>query len=259
MLSRVTNVVRFHKILLVGLLVLSTQVLYAKSSAKAEAIFEKSIKLFSLPNISFIVDSNIISKHHKEKRSFFLAKRSESLHDYSLLIRFIAPSDIKCTAVLVVNKKEKAKQYAYFPALDRVRIIPTKDENKEVFGIGISYDELSSKKGDFVSATTVKQGSKTFHKLVLNYKNKQTNYYINQQNNLLEKIEVHKNSKLVKKVSILKTMNFKGNKMITNWKVEDLKHHKNINFSIQKKSVTDKINKNIFSKNKLERCILKAS
>ncbi len=250
---------RIHKILLAGLLVLSTQVLFAKSSPKAEAIFAKSIKLFSLPNISFIVSSQIVNTHSKEKRSFFLAKRSESLHDYSLLIRFIAPSDIKCTAVLVVNKKSKAKRYAYFPAIDRVRIIPTKDENKEVFGIGISYDELSSKKGDFLSETTVKYAGKTFHKLVLNYKNKRTNYYINKQNNLLEKIEIHKNSKLVKKISILKTMNFKGNKMIQKWKVEDLEHHKNIYFSIQKNSVTDKINKNIFSKNKLGRCILKAS
>lgn len=249
----------FQKTLLIALLFLSTQIIFAKSSVDAEAIFEKSIKLFSLPNISFIVDSNIVSKYSKEKRSFFLAKRSESLHDYSLLIRFIAPSDIKCTAVLVVNKKAKAKRYAYFPALDRVRIIPTKDENKEVFGIGISYDELSSKKGDFVSATTVKEGHKTFHKLVLIYKNKQTNYYINQHNNLLEKIEIHKNHKLIKKISILKTMNFKGNKIIKNWKVEDLEHHKHINFSIQKESVTDKINKNIFFKNRLGRCILKAS
>jgi hypothetical protein len=248
-----------HKTLLLAFVLLSSQVIFAKSSVEAEAIFDKSIKLFSLPNISFIVDSQIISKHSKEKRSFFLAKKSKSQYDYSLLIRFIAPSDIKCTAVLVVNKKAKAKRYAYFPALDRVRIIPTKDENKEVFGIGISYDELSSKKGDFVSTSTVKQGSKTFHKLVLIYKNKQTNYYINQQNNLLEKIEIHKNKKLVKKISILKTMNFKGNQIIQNWKVEDLAHQKHIDFSIQKESVTDKINKNIFFKNRLGRCILKAS
>ena len=245
--------------MLTGLLFLSTQVIFAQSSAKAEAIFEKSTKLFSLPNISFIVHSDIIGKHSKEKRSFFLAKQSKSQDDYSLLLRFIAPSDIKCTAVLVINSKAKAKRYAYFPALDRVRIIPAKDEGKEVFGIGISYDELSSTKGDFVSAATVKQGAKTFHKLVLIYKNKQTNYYINQKNNLLEKIEIHKNKKLVKKISVLETMNFKGNKIIKKWKVDDLVHQKHIDFSIEKGSVTDKINKNIFFKNKLERCTLKAS
>ena len=233
--------------------------MFAKSSVNADAIFEKSIKLFSLPNISFIVDSTITSKHSKDKRSFFLAKKSKNIHDYSLLIRFIAPSDIKCTAVLVINNESKAKRYAYFPALDRVRIIPTKDENKEVFGIGISYDELSSKKGDFVSSTVVKDGSKTFHKLVLVYKNKQTDYYINQGNNLLEKIEIHKNNKLIKKISILKTMTFKGNQIIQKWKVEDLAHKKHIDFSMRKESVTDKINKNLFFKNKLERCTLKAS
>jgi len=247
------------KTVLIAFLLLSSQMLFAKSMANAEAIFAKSIKLFSLPNISFIVDSQITNTHSKEKRSFFLAKKSKSQKEYSLLIRFIAPSDIKCTAVLVINKKTKATRYAYFPAINRVRIIPNKDENKEVFGMGISYDELSNKKGDFVSATTVKQGNKTLHKLVLHYKNKQTNYYINQKNNLLEKIEIHKNKKLIKKISILKTMSFKGNKIIQKWKVEDLKHKKHINFSIRKNSVTDKINKNLFYKNKLERCILKAS
>ena len=250
---------RSSKHLLLVLFFLSTQVLFSKSLANAEAIFEKSIKLFSLPNISFIVDSKISTKHSKEKRSFFLAKQSKNLKNYSLLIRFIAPSDIKCTAVLVINKDDKAKRYAYFPALNRVRIIPARDEDKEVFGIGISYDELSNKKGEFVSATTVKQGNRSFHKLVLHHKNKQKNYYIDQKNNLLKKIEIYKNNKLIKKITIHKTMSFQGNKIIQKWEVEDLAHKKHIDFNIRKNSVTDKINKNLFFKNKLERCILKAS
>lgn len=238
---------------------LSIQSLFAKNAIDAEAIFAKSIKLFSLPNISFRVDSEIKYQHSEEQRSFFLAKQTTGLNEYSLLIRFISPTDIKCTAVLVKNKQKRVNRYAYFPSLNRVRIIPSKDENKEVFGIGISYEELSHKKGEFISASTLKKDHKLFYKLVLLYKNIRTDYYINQKNNLLENIDVFKNEKLIKKISILNTMDFKGNKIISSWKVDDIEHQKHINFKIDEESVTDQINKSLFFKNRLDRCLLKAS
>ena len=63
----------------------------------------------------------------------------------------------------------------------------------------------------------------------------------------------------MKKISINKTMDFKGNKIISSWEVEDIEHQKHINFKIDEESVTYQINKSLFFKNRLDRCLLKAS
>ncbi|MBT8348114.1 MAG: outer membrane lipoprotein-sorting protein [Sulfurovum sp.] len=247
----------FQKFVLV--LVLSAQLLFAKSLLDAEEIFEKSIKLFSLPNISFIIHSKISMKQYTEERSFFLAKQSASLYEYDLLIRFITPKDIRCTAVLIKNNNDKIKRYAYFPALNRVRMIPNTDENKEVFGIGISYNELSKKRGTFTTVEEIKEGNKTLYKLILEYKNTQRHYYIDRDSKLLRKIEIYERTKLTKRVTIQETFTFQGKLIIKRWNVKDMEQDKNIDFIIDQMSVTEKVNPNLFYKNRLERCRLKAS
>lgn len=249
-----------YKSFWIGIFILFSgfQTLYG-NTFDARKIFEESIKLFSIPNISFTVHSTIESPYTKEERSFFLAKRSRGKDEFDLLIRFITPAEIKCTAVLVKNKEQSVKRYAYFPALGRVRVIPQRDENKEVLGLGISYNELSKAKGTIKAVEQVRENNQSVYKLLMQYKDIDTYYYIYKRSKLLQKIETFKQGKLIKSVTVKNTMQFEGKTIIQQWSVKDITQDKQVHFQIDEKSITPETSPRLFEQNRLERCLLRSS
>ncbi len=238
------------------ILIASIQVIHAtESSLDAQRIFKESINVFSMPTIHFIVDAEINERGNKETRSFMIAKQTQNIDNYTLLMRFLSPMDIKCTAILINHTPKGMYRYAYFPSLNRVRMIPQQDSSKEILGMGISYDDLSDQKKNFSKAELITENNQKYYKLTQRTDYTHTIYYIGQHSRLLHKIEFFEQQHLTKRVLMMDTLEYQKQTMIKTWCIEDLKNTKTITFKIREKSVSDKINKQLFQKTKLDRCL----
>ncbi len=223
----------------------------------AQSIYDRSVKVFSTNNTAFIVDSEIhYADGETEERAFLLAKTSSSEDKSSVLIRFLAPTNIKCTTVLVNKAAEQTNRFAYFPSLKRTRVIPEKDKQKEVFGIGISYEDLNKPDGLFNPTEMLEQDGKAFYQLTLNEQSKSSVYLISTDEYLLTELTVFRDEQLEKKVKIHQIQEVFGEKMITAWEVVDPKKERAIQYKIRSESIKQNPQKSLFYKNSLSRCRL---
>ena len=219
----------------------------------AQSVYANSSQLFSFDNLRFSVDSTIQNKDSKTQRSFIVAKQTQG-DSSSILIRFEKPTDIRCTAILLKKDANNVKNYVYFPALKRVRTIPMRDEEKEVIGLGISYADVNAQVGEFEPLEESSLNNTPIYKLSKNRKNRRSVYYIKKDDLTLTKIEIFLNDKLYKEVSIEKTITFKGKKLIVKWSVYDLKKEQNLSYTINEETISSKMAKSLFYKNRLQRC-----
>ncbi|RLA81896.1 MAG: hypothetical protein DRG78_08435 [Epsilonproteobacteria bacterium] len=219
----------------------------------AESVYNSSAKLFAFDNLSFKVNSTIKSKTTTKKRSFIVAKKSANKSS-SLLIRFQEPKNIRCTAVLVKTESEKTTNYLYFPALKRVRVVPKKDQNSEIFGLGISYAELNSQGGDFQELEEVVIDKKKHYRITKLKSKMKYIYIIDAQTSVIKKIETYKKDTLQKEIFIKESITKAGNSLITKWDINDIKNDKELFYSIDKKSISTKLKPSMFHKNRLGRC-----
>ena len=221
----------------------------------AQTIYDRSVNIFSSDNIYFIVDSDIrYADGETEERAFILAKESSGGDESSILIRFLAPANIKCTTVLVNKTADQTNRFAYFPSLNRTRVIPEKDKQKEVFGIGISYEDLNKPSGLFSPTEEVEKMGKKFYKLTLKEDNKSSIYLVSAEDYLLTELTVFKDEQLEKRVKIHQVETFFGEKMITAWEVFDPKKDRTIQYKIRSESIQQEPKASLFFKNSLSRC-----
>ncbi|MDA3808184.1 MAG: outer membrane lipoprotein-sorting protein [Thiomicrorhabdus sp.] len=221
----------------------------------AQTIYDRSVNIFSSKNIYFIVDSDIhYADGGTEERAFILAKKSSATDESSILIRFLAPSNIKCTTVLVNKSADQTSRFAYFPALNRTRVIPEKDKQKEVFGIGISYEDLNKPSGLFLPVKIVEKSGKKFYQLTLKDGAKSSVYLVSIGDYLLTEMTVFRDEQLEKRVKIHQVETFFREKMITSWEVFNPKKNRTIQYKIRPESIQLAAPASLFFKNSLSRC-----
>ncbi|WP_428738136.1 outer membrane lipoprotein-sorting protein [Sulfurimonas sp.] len=220
----------------------------------AQEIYEQSTKLFAYKNMRFEVQSVIKTDDSKELRSFLIAQEEEENNNSSLLIRFSYPKDIACTSILSVQKDDQTTNYVYFPALDKVRIIPKKEQNSEVFGLGISYADLQTYDGIFTLVDELKYDGKEFYKISKQKGKYRSYYFIDKNDKVIDKIEFFKRDILEKEVFIDKVTQFQDKPLVTQWHVIDHKNNKTYLYRIKLDSLQTKPSTSLFYKNRLEQC-----
>ena len=235
---------------LAPLFLLASASLYAVT---AESVYADSAKLFAFDNLRFTVHSSIENDSSIKERDFIVAKESKN-GDSSLLIRFENPNDIRCTAILVCNDGEETTNYLYFPALNRVRIIPQHEEESEVIGLGISYSELDAKGGEFAPLEEIVIDDMRYFKVTKKRGNTRSVYFINMATSSIEKIEVYASGKLQKEVVVEQISQVNQRDLITRWHVNDLKKNKRLSYWIDEKSISSSLTPALFYKNRLQRC-----
>lgn len=235
---------------LASALLFASATLYAVT---AESVYADSAKLFTFDNLRFTVHSSIKNGSSIKERTFIVAKESKK-GDSSLLIRFENPNDIRCTAILVCNDGGETTNYLYFPALNRVRIIPQHEEESEVIGLGISYSELDAKGGEFAPLEEIAIDGTRYFKVTKKRGNTRSVYYINMATSSIEKIEVYASGKLQKEVVVEQVSQVDQRDLITRWHVNDLKKNKRLSYRIDEKSISSSLKPALFYKNRLQRC-----
>lgn len=231
-------------------------VAYAQADT-AQNLYQQSVNIFTYPHMEFVVESHI--QHGaaiSENRTFKMIAKKTDEENSSLLLRFLQPVDLRCTAILINKKQGEVSRFVYFPSLKRVRVIPESDKQKEVLGMGISFEEMSKPKGEFEPLLNHQINGKPVHKLTLVNQDKKTVFYIDKSNKNLLQIIIFAGSELIKQVDILDSREFFGEKVITHWKIEDKEKQRIITYKVKESSITDKINDEVFNKNRLKRCQL---
>lgn len=243
--------------LLSGLfLVLISSIAEANNTLSPQELFEKSVNIFSHEQMSFVIDSKIMyGEDVTESRSFFIASKKQDRNNGALLLRFIGPQDIKCTAILMNKVDAKLHRYVYFPSLKRVRVIPESDNQKEVLGMGISYEEMAQPKGLFSPVSEETIDGKTYLKLDLVNDSKKTVFLIKPDSFDLKSIHVYQKDSLQKEVQVKEVREAFGERLIFAWSIKDFTKNRTISYQMQNESITNQVDDAVFYKNRLKRCM----
>ena len=126
----------------------------------AEEINEKSSDVIELSTMEMVATLKIIdAKGNTRERQITTASRK--FGDVNkLLIKFIAPADVKGTALLVYDYENQSdNMWVYMPALRKVRRIVSNEKGKNFMGSEFTNADMSNpNKGDF---TYELEGSET--------------------------------------------------------------------------------------------------
>ena len=220
----------------------------------AESIYMNSARFLSFENLKFSVSSVTTTKDYTKSRSFLVAKTTNG-NDSSLLMRFKEPSDIKCTAVLLKKENESTSNYLYLPSLNRTRMIPQSKKGSEVFGMGISYSELNGEGGEFAPLEEFMKEGVKYYKVTKLSDPMKSEYTINGDTSEVQSIKVYKNNTLEKEILMDKVIDIDKIRLITKWRIKDLKKDRVIAYMIDEKSVSSKVKSSLFRKNRLDRCV----
>ena len=117
--------------------------LTSQLSAGAIVAHAKQVDL-AIEDLSANVNMTITSPDGQEKqRDFRLLMRRESVN-YRALITLLAPPEMEGTRFLVVaSRGERNQQWAYFPDLDLVRPIASREQDAPFLGSDITYADLA--------------------------------------------------------------------------------------------------------------------
>lgn len=230
---------------------LSTASLCAAPSASE--IYQKTVKVLSVPEIKFQVSSVIASGNYLEKQMFSLA-RMEEKGESSLLICFASPSKIKGTAMLLKKNKSDSQTSVFFPALDRVRLIPKQNHKEEAFGLGLSYSEMQNNKDDLSFLKTITKNKESFYQLLKNSEGLKTVYTISIEDLILKKMDIFEDDELRKEVFIDEIKTLQGQTMITKWHIRDYVKNQTMSYDINEDSIQKVVDRRAFSQSALSHC-----
>jgi hypothetical protein len=235
------------------LIALGISVAYLYAAPSASEIYQKTVKVLSIPEIKFQVSSTITSGNYLEKQMFSLS-RMEKDGDSSLLICFASPSKVKGTAMLLKKNKNESQTLVYFPALDRVRIVPKQNENEEAFGLGLSYSEMQNNKDDLSFLKSITQHGETYYQLLKNSDGKKTIYTISMDDLILKKMEIFDNNQLQKEIFIDEVKEIHGKTIITRWHINDHIKNQTLTYDINEDSIQTVIDTKLFTQTALTHC-----
>lgn len=225
--------------------------LYAAPTASE--IYERTAKVLSQPQIKFQVASTITSGDYVEEQLFSLA-RVENKTDSSVLICFASPVKIKGTAILMKKNLEESQASVFFPSLGRIRLIPKQNEKDEVFGLGLSFSEMQNSKENLALLQTITQDNKSYYQLQKQLHDTKTIYTISTDDMVLKKMDIYKESSLMKEVFVdeFKIINTKI--MITKWHILDHIKNQTLVYSIKEESIQNFVDMKIFNNSFLSHC-----
>jgi uncharacterized protein (DUF342 family) len=230
---------------------LSVVSLYAAPSASE--IYQKTVRVLSIPEIKFQVSSTITSGSYLEKQMFSLS-RMEKDGESSLLICFASPTKVKGTAMLLKKNKNDSQTLVYFPALDRVRLVPKQNEKEEAFGLGLSYSEMQNTKEDLSLLKTITQHGQSYYQLLKNCDGSKTIYTISVDNLILKKMDIYEENELQKEVFIDEVKELHGKPIITKWHICDHIKNQTLSYDINEDSIQTVVDSKLFSKTALTHC-----
>lgn len=257
-LQRLYALKKIKGLFLTGLFcMLSLSAIGADKKMSAAEIYQKSVNIFTHPSMQYIVDSTVeYDGKVSEARAFKMVTQKQDEDNSAVLLRFIAPADLKCTAILINKEQGDSNRYVYFPSLKRVRVVPESDKQKEIMGMGISFEEMTKPQGQFEPVLTNYVKGKQVYQLTLLDKNKKTVFLIEPDNLQLIQIEVFEKQKLIKRVNVFEVKEVFDEKVITAWQIHDFNKKRIINYQVRDASISNQIKKSEFYKNRLKRCNL---
>lgn len=227
------------------------------NSMTAKEIYQQSVNIFTHANMQFIVDSSIeYAGEVSEKRAFKVVTKKRDENNSNVLLRFIEPVDLKCTAILLNKEQGDISRFIYFPSLKRVRVVPESDKQKEVLGMGISFAEMTKPKGSFDPVLLNYLKGKKVTQLTLLEDDKKTIFLIDPETLNLLQIEVFEDKQLTKRVEVFEVKEMFAEKVITQWKINDFKKKRLINYQVRVDSIVNEVDNTAFYKNRLKRCNL---
>lgn len=235
------------------LIVLGISIASLYAAPSASDIYQKTVKVLSIPEIKFQVSSSITSGNYLEKQMFSLS-RMEKEGESSLLICFASPTKVKGTAMLLKKNKSDSQTLVYFPALDRVRIVPKQNEKEEAFGLGLSYSEMQNNKDDLSFLKPITLHGESYYQLLKNTEGTKTIYTVSMGDLVLKKMEVYEDNQLQKEVFIDEVKELRGKTIITKWHINDHIKNQTLAYAINEDSIQTVVDSKLFTQTALTHC-----
>ncbi|HZF69285.1 outer membrane lipoprotein-sorting protein [Sulfuricurvum sp.] len=235
------------------LIVLGVSIASLYAAPSASEIYQKTVKVLSIPEIKFQVSSTITSGSYLEKQMFSLS-RMEKGGESSLLICFASPSKVKGTAMLLKKNKNNSQTLVYFPALDRVRLVPKQNEKEEAFGLGLSYSEMQNTTEDVSLLKTITQHGQSYYQLLKKCDGSKTIYTISVNDLILKKMDIFEENELQKEVFIDEVKELRGNTIITKWHIYDHIKNQTLSYDINEDSIQTVVDTKLFTQSALTHC-----
>jgi hypothetical protein len=235
------------------LIVLGISIASLYAAPSASDIYQKTVKVLSIPEIKFQVSSVITSGNYLEKQMFSLS-RMEKEGESSLLICFASPTKVKGTAMLLKKNKTDSQTLVYFPALNRVRVVPKQNEKEEAFGLGLSYSEMQNNKDDLSFLKPITIRGESFYQLLKNSEGTKTIYTVSMDDLVLKKMEVYDDDQLQKEVFIDEVKELHGKTIITKWHINDHIKNQTLAYDINEDSIQTVVDSKLFNQTALTHC-----
>jgi len=223
------------------------------ASQSAKEIYDQSTKVLSFEKIKFQVTSLMTSKNYREEQRFSLANTTDGQSTRSLIC-FLAPMNVKGTAILLDRDAQSSSTLVYFPSLGRSRIVPKKDEDNEAFGLGLSFAEMQNKTSSLKRLADVKRGKKSYYQIVKEGEKHTTRYLIDKKTMVIKEMNIYENEQLVKKVIVDKFALLHHKPLIIQWHIEDFVKQKETLYRVDTKSISTAFNTNIFKRSAISHC-----
>ncbi len=232
------------------LLILSiTAASLLQAAPDAKSIYEHSVKMFSFPKIKFQVHSKMQSGEYVKEQRFSVARLQKG-DEISSLVCFLAPKNIKQTAMLFKKEGQKRSTLVYFPSIGRTRVIPKSEENNEAFGLGLSFAELQN---DSENIRLLKEDP-AYYIIERKRPKNTTRYKIEKRSGIVQSMTIFQDGKLTKRVKVLAYMPFEKSYLITKWQIEDIPKKRTTIYTVDTSSITQKVSPRVFRRSSLTHC-----
>lgn len=156
--------------------------------------------------------------------------------------------------MLLKKNKNDSQTLVYFPALDRIRIVPKQNEKEEAFGLGLSYSEMQNNKEDLSFLKNITQHGETCYQIVKNKDGVKTIYTISVNDLVLKKMEIFEDDRLQKEVFIDEVKELQGKTIITKWHINDHIKNQTLVYDIHEDSIQTIVDSKLFTQSALTHC-----
>ena len=220
-----------------------------QAAPDAKSIYEHSVKMFSFPKIKFQVHSKMQSGEYVKEQRFSVARLQKG-KSTSSLVCFLAPKNIKQTAMLFKKEGQKRSTLVYFPSIGRTRVIPKSEENNEAFGLGLSFAEIQN---DSDHIRLLKEDA-SYYIIEKERPKSTTRYKIKKNSGIVESMDIFKNAELVKEVKVLAYIPYKTSYLITKWEIQNFPKKQTTIYTVDTSSITEQVSPRLFRRSALTHC-----
>jgi len=143
---RVGQVGLMGRVCLVGLLALALLATSVRAADNARQIVDEAQKRTEVKSQRYEGLLQVFDARGKVSDKRWTFERLGSHGDSTVVLRFIAPAEVKGVALLVVNHRDRASdQWMWTPAIERDRRIALQDRSTRFFGTDFSFEDLEER------------------------------------------------------------------------------------------------------------------